>query len=225
MSAIHAIVFDLDGTLIDSVRDLAASVNHTLDRLGLPGRSEEEVRTMIGDGARKLLTRALGPGREESLDQALSQFLDHYGRHCTDHTVLLDGVIPTLEDLGQSKKLAVLTNKPHRFAEQILTALGVRDFFTEIIGGDSLGVKKPAPAGLLHLAATWSLDPAEILMVGDHATDIATGRAAGCPVVFLEGSIGESRGLTPAAVIHSLAELPELMVKLEARSTVRPHRP
>ena len=219
MAAIHAIVFDLDGTLIDSVQDLAASVNHTLDRLGLPGRSEEEVRTMIGNGARKLLTRALGPGREELLDPALSLFLDHYGCHCTDHTVLLDGAIPMLEDLGQGKKLAVLTNKPHCFAEQILTALGVRDFFTEVIGGDSLGVKKPDPAGLLHLAATWTLDPAEILMVGDHATDIATGLAAGCPVVFLEGSIGESRGLSPERTIHSLAELPALARISHQRST------
>ncbi len=214
MSVIRAIVFDLDGTLIDSVRDLAVSVNHTLDRLGLAGRSEEEVRTMIGNGARKLLIRALGPGREGLLDQALSLFLDHYGCHCTDHTVLLPGAIPMLEEVGRGRKLAVLTNKPLCFAEQILTALGVRGFFTEVMGGDSLGVRKPDPAGLLHLAAVWGLDPAEILMVGDHATDIATGRAAGCPVVFLEGSIGRRQGLCPERTIRSLAELPALAAEL-----------
>ncbi|MCF6290232.1 MAG: HAD-IA family hydrolase [Desulfobacterales bacterium] len=219
MSVIRAIVFDLDGTLIDSVRDLAASVNHTLGRLGLAGRSEEEVGTMIGDGARKLLTRALGPGREKLLDQALSLFLDHYGRHCTEHTVLLDGAIPMLEELGRTRKLGVLTNKPHHLSEQILTSLRVRCFFSEVIGGDSLGVKKPDPAGLLHLAAIWSLTPAEILMVGDHATDIATGHAAGSPVVFLEGSIGESRGLTPERTIRSLVELPALAAELQSRPT------
>lgn len=216
MPPIHAIVFDLDGTLIDSVGDLAASVNHALDRLNLPQRSLEEVKTMIGNGARKLLVRAVGPEREELVDIALDLFLDHYRLHCTDRTVLLDGTLPMLEELGRAKKMAVLTNKPHGLSEQILTALGIRHFFGEVIGGDSLEAKKPDPAGLLHLAATWGMDPAGILMVGDHATDIATARAAGSPVVFLEGGIGEKRDLAPDRVIGSLAQLPGLMAELEA---------
>ena len=212
MSQTKAIIFDLDGTLIDSVDDLANSVNYTLGRLDLPLHTTEEIKSFVGDGVQKLIKRSLGQTHMEKFDDAFAIFMKHYGVHCTDNTVLYPEVAETISFLAEKYSLAVLTNKSATFSHKILTALKIDSYFKEVLGGDSLPTKKPDPAGILYLADKWGLAPDQLVMVGDHATDIEVGQRAGCKTVFIEGGIGETRGLKPDFVINSMDELPDLFV-------------
>jgi len=207
MKKIKAIIFDLDGTLIDSVTDLANSVNHALAEVGLPVHTREEIRGYVGDGVQQLIKRALGRDHLEKFEQVFAVFMDHYDLHCTDNTVLYPGVAETLPLLAENYSLGVLTNKSMRFSVKILQTLGIDSYFKEVLGGDSLPTKKPDPAGIFFLAAKWHLTPDQILMVGDHATDIEVGSRAGCKTVFINGGIGDTRGLTSDIAIDSFAEL------------------
>ena len=211
MSKIKAIIFDLDGTLIDSVTDLANSVNFTLEKLDLPLHTDEEIKSFVGDGVQKLITRSLGQTHMDRFDEAFAMFMDHYGAHCTDTTVLYPEVTETLPSLAGNYSLGVLTNKSVTFSNQILTGLGVSTYFNQVLGGDSLPTKKPAPEGIFYMAGKWGLAPGQIVMVGDHVTDIEVGQRAGCKTVFIEGGIGKTRGLVPDFIIQSMAELPALL--------------
>jgi len=215
MPQIKAILFDLDGTLIDSVADLANSVNYTLGTLSLPRHTTEEIRSFVGDGVQKLIKRSLGQSNMDKFTDAFAIFMDHYGLHCTDNTKLYPGVAEILPELSETYSLGVLTNKSLKFSVNILETLGVCAYFKEVLGGDSLPTKKPDPAGIFLLAEKWAVDPArEMIMVGDHATDIEVGQRAGCKTVFIEGTIGDKRGLKPDFVIRSMTELPGLLESL-----------
>ena len=211
MEKIKAIIFDLDGTLIDSVTDLANSVNYTLAAIGLPPHTREEIQSFVGDGVQKLIKRSLGQSDLDRFDEAFGLFMDHYSRHCTDNTPLYPGVAETLPALADNYSLAVLTNKSLKFSLKILEALGVRSYFREVLGGDSLPTKKPDPAGVMFLAEKWNMAPDQMIMVGDHATDIEVGQRAGCQTVFINGGIGETRGLMPDLTIDSFTELPDIL--------------
>ena len=211
MSKIKAIIFDLDGTLIDSVTDLANSVNFTLEKLGLPLHTPDEIKSFVGDGVQKLIKRSLGQTHMDRFDEAFAIFMDHYNAHCTDNTTLYPEVANTLPHLAEKYKLGVLTNKSVSFSLKILEALKVNSYFKEVLGGDSLPTKKPDPAGIFYLTEKWDLSPDQIVMVGDHATYTEVGQRAGCKTVFIEGGIGETRGLVPDFIIQSMAELPALL--------------
>ncbi len=210
---IHLVVFDLDGTLVDSKKDLALSVNAMREQMGLAPLPFELIASYVGHGVTALVTRALGDvASEENVQQGLAYFLDYYRRHMLDHTRMYPGVPEALEEL-RSRKLAVLTNKPVRFSQEMLTRLGVAQKFAYIYGGNSFPNKKPDPMGLHKLMADLRVSPRQTLMVGDSDTDVLTGRNAGvwtCGVTYGFGapSLQEAR---PDVLLDDLRELPHLL--------------
>ena len=181
------IIFDLDGTLIDSRIDLANSVNYTRLQMGLLPLPSELIFTYIGDGAAMLVRRAMGEGLgDQDIKDALSTFMNHYKQHLLDHTVLYPGVLETLNDCA-GLKLAVLSNKPVEPSTTILEALKVRDRFFLIYGGDSFEQKKPHPMGIEQILKDTGVPRDCALMVGDSRIDVQTGQNAGvatCGVTY-----------------------------------------
>ena len=172
-------VFDLDGTLVDSVDDLHASVSHALSTLGLPLRSRDEIRSFVGEGARVLVARAIAP-RDELLEPALAAWRAHYAEHLLDATRAYEGIPALLA--GAGRPLAVLTNKPGAMARRILDGLGLLARFVAVTGGDE-APRKPDPTGLRALLARAGATPAEAVLVGDSRHDVETALAAGVAIV------------------------------------------
>jgi phosphoglycolate phosphatase len=190
------IIFDLDGTLIDSERDLAASVNAMLLKFGRKELPLEVIGTYIGDGAPMLIRRALGdPADRDFLQEALNFFLAHYREHKLDHTREYAGIPETLRQIahakGQFRKLAVLTNKPVRVSRDILAGLGLADRFFQVYGGNSFETKKPDPLGANTLLKEAGVAAEESVMVGDSQVDVLTARNAGL------WSVGVTYGFAP----------------------------
>ena len=185
------VVFDLDGTLIDSSLDLANAVNAVLADLGAAPLPVSAVVSMVGDGARALVRRALkASGLRPDLSDALDRFLAHYNAHLLDHTRLYAGMADVLSGLDGRLPMAVLTNKPADATEKILAGLHVRQCFRSVIGGDSTFGRKPEPAALLHLAAVAGVDPEHLLLVGDSPVDLATARNAGARICLARYGFG-----------------------------------
>ena len=185
------VVFDLDGTLVDSSVDLANAVNALLRDLGAAPISTAEVTTMVGEGAAVLVRRALSARRlDPATPGALDRFLAHYDPHLLDNTKPYRGVVDTLESLSKHAALAVLTNKPARATELMLNGLGLRRHFRDVIGGDTSWGRKPAPTGLLHLCEGAGVTPAETLVVGDSSVDLATARNAGTRICLARYGFG-----------------------------------
>lgn len=209
------VIFDLDGTLVDSVDDLCNSVNATRAYMGLPPLPHDLVASYVGNGAPVLIRRAMGPeASEEQVQEALAFFLSYYREHMLDHTRPYPGVVETLEQLrGQGVKMAVLTNKPQRFSRDLCAGLGLAPYFFQIYGGNSFEQKKPDPIGIRTLMQEAGAKPAETWMVGDSATDVLTARNAGVR------SVGVTYGISPQTLketppdflIDSMAELPRLL--------------
>lgn len=206
------LVFDLDGTLIDSAQDLCNSVNATLEKFGRPALSDEIIATYIGNGALMLVRRAFArdDGKkpsEEFLAEAYKYFLDYYREHKLDYTYAYDGVLEALDALHKvhdqidspgrdapQRLMAVLTNKPVRPARAICEALGLAPYFLNIYGGNSFASKKPDPEGLLTLMKEAGAKPEETVMIGDSQVDVLTARNAGA------WSIGCTFGLAPGSL-------------------------
>jgi phosphoglycolate phosphatase len=185
------VVFDLDGTLVDSSVDLANAVNAVLRELGAWPLAEPAIIGMVGEGASVLVRRALtAASLDPETPGALERFLAHYDPHLLDHTVPYPGMVETLDVVLANLPMAVLTNKPARATEVMLEGLGLRRFFREVIGGDTAFGRKPAPAGLLHLAAAAAIAPARVLMVGDSPVDLATARNAGTQICLARYGFG-----------------------------------
>jgi phosphoglycolate phosphatase len=178
---VRALVFDLDGTLIDSKLDLIHSVNATLTEMGRAKLSDEVISSYIGHGAPMLMSRALGGvAKEEELARGLGYFLEYYEAHKLDNTCLYSGVAETLAKLSEQKlAMAVLTNKPVKISVRILEALGVAKYFQAIYGGNSFETKKPDPLGAKTILEEFKIEnAAESMMVGDSEVDIQTARNA-----------------------------------------------
>jgi len=189
-----AIAFDLDGTLLDTVRELAAAVNALLAELGHPPLPADTVRTMIGKGMANLVRRALALSTAVSpeavddaeVSDALARYQAHYAARLGRETKPYPGMIEGLLRLSaMGFPLAVITNKASRFVRPHLVQAGIERFFALVVGGDDLPTRKPHPGPLLHTAATFGIVPARLLMVGDSTNDVQAARAAGCPVLVV----------------------------------------
>ena len=209
-----ALVFDLDGTLIDSKMDLVNSVNATLREMKRQALPEDLVASYVGSGAPVLIRRALGGNpSEEELKRALAFFLMHYEEHKLDQTRLYPGVAATLAEL-KSLPMSVLTNKPEKISVRILEGLGVAQYFRSIYGGNSFETKKPDPLGAQQILTEFNAAPREAAMVGDSEVDVQTARNAGMRSVIVNFGFGtHDRAAHPADIyIDRFEELSGLVV-------------
>ena len=191
MSSGHLIVFDLDGTLIDSRRDLADAANALIEEHGGVPLPVDDIAGMVGEGAAVLVRRALdAAGVRLDIARDLPRFLEHYDQRLLAHTSLYDGTREMVETLAQRAALAILTNKPQHPTDAILRGLGIADAFRWVIGGDSAHRRKPDPAGLRYLMTSAAATPPETLMVGDSAIDLKTARAAGVRICLVRYGFG-----------------------------------
>jgi phosphoglycolate phosphatase len=186
------IVFDLDGTLIDSRRDLANATNALLVECGAAPLSEERIGGMVGDGAATLVARAFAAVEIDRPSDALERFLRIYGDHLLDHTRPYPGIREALDHLRSRRQLAVLTNKPLASTRQILDGLSLASYFppAAVVGGDGPFPRKPDPAALCHLAAQADVPLRDTLLVGDSAIDWRTARAAGVAACLVRYGFG-----------------------------------
>jgi len=182
-----ALVFDLDGTLIDSRRDITTAINRMRAGLELPPLALEQVITMVGEGARLLVERALGPGfPPDEIDRALERYLAYYWDVCLETTRPYPGVDVMLAGLAGRYPLALLSNKGEALSRRILDGLGLTAHFRQILGGDSLPTRKPDPTGLRVLADRLGVPVERLLLVGDTWVDAETARNAGCLFALVE---------------------------------------
>lgn len=218
MRDIDLLIFDLDGTLIDSEEDLALSVNSTLARMKRQELPRKTIASYVGQGVSVLIERALGPGAADSeVERGVKIFLEEYQAHMLDHTTAYAGVQPALESLG-GRKLAVLTNKPVKFTLAILAGLRLDGYFLKVYGGNSFAAKKPDPVGIQTLMAELGAPASKTLMAGDSATDVLTGRNAGawtCGVTYGFGTATLAE-TPPDVVVEDLRELASLLNGKEA---------
>jgi phosphoglycolate phosphatase len=220
------VVFDLDGTLVDTAPDLAATMNVILSREGLGELAPASVRLMVGRGARVLMERGLDAAGvvpdTARLDRLVVDFLAVYEQRIALESRPFPGAVEAVEALvGNGALLAICTNKPERLSKLLLAELGLGEHFVSLIGGDSLTRRKPYAEPLLEAIARAGCTPAETVMVGDSVTDIQTARAAGVPVVgvsfgYSETPMGE---LGADAVIDHFDELSPAIAKLRERAS------
>jgi phosphoglycolate phosphatase len=210
---VDLVVFDLDGTLADSLPDLAHAANHACRRLGLPEHSPAAIKDMIGGGERQFAARFLGPARQDLLEEGLRLYLEYYFTHCSDLTRLYPGVRETLTSIS-GKRLAVLSNKLQRLTEKVLAVMGIAGFFAAIRGGGPEAPLKPAAQPLLALMGDLGMTPARTLMVGDKPADVLTGRGSGAFTAAVTYGYGDPEALTAAApdfVLSQLSQLPQIL--------------
>jgi len=215
MTSVPTIVFDLDGTLVDTAPDLINALNFILDREGMPPVPLKSARNMIGAGARKLLERGLElEGRNASIQdiaRLTADFIDYYAAHIADASRPFDGLESALDDLtGRGYRLAVCTNKLEWLSKRLLDELGLSPRFAAICGADTFGVSKPDPAILRQTIARAGGDPSSTIMVGDAGTDIGVARRTGIPVIgvtfgYTDVPIAD---LEPDRLIDHMRELP-----------------
>jgi len=210
---VRVLIFDLDGTLIDSGIDLALSVNATLKQMGRGVLPHDQIFGYVGQGAARLIEQALGPGfQREEYEQGLAFFLSYYREHMLDNTVTYPGVREGLAAF-EGMPMAVLTNKPVRFSRQILEGLGLAPYFRYIYGGNSFQTKKPDPAGMGVLLRDFGAAPKQVMLVGDSEIDVQTARNSGtwcCCVSYGLGS-AQLANCPPDLLVNRLTDLAALL--------------
>lgn len=209
MKQIDLLIFDLDGTLVDTRRDLANSVNFALNALNLPALQIEEVMSYVGDGLKKLLDRSLPKDGLENIGEVIDIFREHYREHCLDFSGFYPGVVNIL-NYFQDKKMTVVSNKPEEFTRLILEGLRIADFFEIILGGDSLPLMKPDPGPILHILDKLNASNEKTAIVGDGTTDIEAGKAANILTCAVTYGLKEKEVLLkiePDFIIDDIVEL------------------
>src|SRR6201995_2584514 len=228
MTSVHTVVFDLDGTLVDTAPDLINALNFVLQREGLPPVPLHSARTMIGAGARRLIERGLElEGRTAGvadITRLTSDFIDHYAAHIADFSRPFDGLEAALDDLAaRGYRFAVCTNKLEWLSRLLLDRLGLSPRFAAICGADTFGVSKPDPAILRQTVARAGGELASSIMVGDAGPDIGVARRAGIPVIGVEFGYTEVpiAELKPDRLVANMRELPAAVASLtRQRSSV-----
>lgn len=198
------LLFDLDGTLVDSVLDLTCSLNLLGQELGHPPLNPAQVRGMVGDGATKLIQRAFG--KENYRREHLMRFLGIYEEHLIDHTRCYPGISELLQR-HPAERLAVVTNKPYQLTRRLLEGLELLRHFKVVIGGDSYPEKKPDPLPVRKALEQLGARPEQAVMIGDHHTDLYAGRGAGTAICFCRYGLGHRDGLNPDYQVNEAAEL------------------
>ena len=218
------VLIDVDGTLVDSVPDLTYCVDEMMKQLNMPTHGEAKVRNWVGNGVERLVRRALIGKLEGEPDEALYEkaypiFIELYSENTSKRSCLYPGVEEGLEYLkGEGYQLGCVTNKAAQFTEPLLKDLGVSDYFSIVISGDTLEKKKPDPMPLLHAAKYFNVAPEQALMIGDSISDVKAARAAGFRIACM--TYGYNHGVDireakPDAVMDSMAELPDLLAKFQ----------
>lgn len=222
MRGIAAVMIDLDGTLLDTLPDIAAAAQRMLAQLGLPPRTPEEIRDFIGKGIPSLVQRCLPAGAGEVRaaalqSEALALFQEFYFEESGRRATVYPGVREGLEQLRAMRlRLACITNKAARYTLPLLKHMGLSPYFDLVVSGDTLARKKPDPMQLAHICTAFALAPAAVLMIGDSANDALAARAAGCPVLcvsygYTEG--GDVHDLDCDAIVDSLSEAADMLEK------------
>ncbi len=209
------VIFDFDGTLADTWRDIATALNRTLEGAGLPAVSGPQVRFWIGEGALKLLERAVPEDRRSQrfIAELYERFRVHYDGCCLDTTETYPGIVECLDALGDAA-LAVLSNKPGRFLDRVIQGLGLKAYFRVVLAGDTLSEKKPSPKVVAHLLERIEVQPTGVWMVGDSAIDVETGKAAGANTIGCGWGLrgrDELRNAGADYLIESPREIPSLV--------------
>ena len=208
-----ALVFDLDGTLVDSRRDITTGLNRLRSELGLPPLSLDQVVTMVGEGSKALVRRALADWSQEltpgRLDEVLGRYLSYYGEVCLDTTVPYPGIEEMLAELAPGYRMAVLSNKGERLSIEILEGLDLAWRFKAVLGGDSLPTRKPNPAGLNALADRFDVPVERLMLIGDSRIDAETAGNAGCAFALVEWGFPRSPadGLEADLMVSTPGEL------------------
>jgi phosphoglycolate phosphatase len=213
MRPIRLLIFDLDGTLVNTLEDIAASVNHTLGRLGRGPISLDAVRQYVGDGIELLMTRSLG-GKTGNIEEAVRIYKEHHRQHLVVRSTLYPSVKETLEHFSPVP-MAVISNKAMEFVGPLLDRLGIGGYFGLVIGADSGLPLKPAPDAVQKIMAEFSAPRERTVIVGDGTTDVRAGKAAGvitCSVTYGFRSEEELRKAGPDHVLHDIAELKKMFV-------------
>lgn len=210
------IIFDLDGTLIDSSRDIAWSANETLKAMGRARMEPRDIIAAIGWGVTMLLEQLMPGEGPETIGMARKKFLDLYGTHLTVDTTIYPGVMETLGHFaGLGKKMAVVTNKPEALARRALDELGFDGYFAMVVGGDTLEERKPAPAPLLNVMKGLRAAPSATVMVGDSPVDCEAGIRAGVRTIAVTYGfrpVSELQGAGFTAMVGSFTELRGLII-------------
>lgn len=199
---VQALFFDLDGTLVDTLPDIARAINDLRRENGHEPLKREQVKFLVGDGARKLVLRAMGAERESWFQR----FLELYERDLLCDSALYSGVTEVLDSYAD-KNLACITNKPKALAERVLTGLQLIDRFQLLIGPEDVSRKKPDPDGIMQALAYFSLEPGQAVMIGDHHTDLRAAAAAGVASCFCRYGYGQADGVPAAAEIDKPLDL------------------
>lgn len=216
------LIFDLDGTLVDSAPDIAASVDYALSKINREIPDGEMVRSYIGNGVDRLIHRSLtfdinGVAEQNTFEIARSHFFEFYQKNVCRHSVLYPGVRDALQAFhDEGYGLACVTNKPIGLAAPLLDELGIGRLLTPQLGGDSLAEKKPSPRPLLHVAEHYGIPAGNCVMIGDSLTDVLAARNAGMPVVCVNygyGDVVEMRAHEPDAMVGRFADIPALLAQ------------
>jgi len=213
---IKLIMFDLDGTLVDSGIDITNALNHALFPYGFPELTKGQTISLVGEGVTRLIEKVVGSDDRPRRDAVLQRFIDYYAEHLTDATRPYPGVVRTIAKLSDRRK-AVISNKMESLSRRLLADLGLLGYLDIVLGGDSIDEKKPSPLPLFHVMNLVNAAPEESVIVGDSSLDIEAGKAAGVTTVAVSYGFRAVETLRDADfIIDAMEELPALLERLDA---------